>query len=50
VVLLLSILCGESCFLVSGCVGNICDMASSDEDRGGSTRPGVDDWEWSSTG
>jgi hypothetical protein len=50
VVLLLSILCGESCFLVSGCVGNICDMAGSDEDRGGSTRPGVDDWEWSSAG
>jgi hypothetical protein len=50
VVLLLSILCAESCFLVAWCVRNNCDKAGSDEDRGGSTRLGVEDRGWSSTG
>jgi hypothetical protein len=36
--------------LVSWCVGNRCDMASSDEDLGRSRRPGVDDRGWSNTG
>jgi hypothetical protein len=33
----------ESCLLVSWCVGNRCDMAGSDEDRGRNRRPGVED-------
>jgi hypothetical protein len=33
----------ESCLLVSWCVGGRCDMACSDEDRGSSRRPGVED-------
>jgi hypothetical protein len=33
--------------LVSGCVGERCGMASSDEDRGMSRRPGVEDQGWS---
>jgi hypothetical protein len=43
-------LCGESCLLVSWCVGDKCDMADSDEDRGSCRRPGADDRWWSSTG
>jgi hypothetical protein len=35
--------------LVLGCVGDRCDMAGSDEDRGRSRRLGVEDWTWSST-
>jgi hypothetical protein len=35
--------CGESCLLVSWCAGSRCGMASSDEDRGRSRRPGVED-------
>jgi hypothetical protein len=35
--------CGESCLLVSWCVGNRCDMARSDEDLGMSMRPGAED-------
>jgi hypothetical protein len=42
--------CGESCLLVSWCVGSMCDMAGSDEDLGISRRPGIEDWGWSSTG
>jgi hypothetical protein len=49
-VLLLSILCGESCFLVSWCVGDRCNMAGSDEDLGRSWRLGAEDWGWSRTG
>jgi hypothetical protein len=41
-VLLISILCEESCLLVSWCVGDMCDMAASDEDRGWSRRPGAE--------
>jgi hypothetical protein len=37
----------ESCLLVSWCAGGRCDMACSDEDRGMSWRPGVEDWGWS---
>jgi hypothetical protein len=44
------ILYGESCFLVSWCVGDKCDMAGSDEYRGRSRRPAADDQGWSSTG
>jgi hypothetical protein len=50
VVLLLSILCGESCLLISWCVGDRCDMAGSNEDLGRSRRPGAKDRGWSSTG
>jgi hypothetical protein len=50
VVLLLSILCGESRLLVSWCVGDRCDMVGSDEDHERSRRPGVEDRRWSSTG
>jgi hypothetical protein len=46
---LLFILCGESCLFVSWCVGDRCDMAGSDEDRGRSRGPGAEDQEWSST-
>jgi hypothetical protein len=34
---------------VSWCVGDRCDMAGSDEDRGRSRGPGAEDQEWSST-
>jgi hypothetical protein len=50
VVLPLSILCGELCLLVLWCAGDRCDMVDSDEDRGRSRRPGVEDRGWSSTG
>jgi hypothetical protein len=50
VVLLLYILCGESHFLVSWCVGDRCDIAGSDEDLGRSSRPGAEDRGWSTTG
>jgi hypothetical protein len=50
VVLPLSILCGESCLLISWCAGDKCDMAGSDEDHGRSRRLGVEDQGWSSTG
>jgi hypothetical protein len=39
----------QSCLLVSWCVGDRCDIAGSDEDRGRSRRPGVEDQEWSTT-
>jgi hypothetical protein len=39
--------CGESCLLVSWCVGGRCDMAGSDEDHGRSRRPGGEDRGWS---
>jgi hypothetical protein len=45
-----SCLCGESCLLVSWCVGGRCSMVGSDEDCGRSTRPGVEDRRWSSIG
>jgi hypothetical protein len=41
--------CGELCLLVSWCVGDRCNMASSDEDLGRSRRPGAEDRGWSST-
>jgi hypothetical protein len=50
VVLPLSILCGESRLLVSWCAGDRCDMAGSNDDRGRSRRPGIEDRGWSSTG
>jgi hypothetical protein len=37
----------ESCLLVSWCAGGRCDMACSDEDRGRSRRPSVEDRRWS---
>jgi hypothetical protein len=37
------VLCGESHFLVSWCVGDMCDMTGSDEDYGRSRRPGAED-------
>jgi hypothetical protein len=51
-VVLLYYLCsyGESCLLVSWCVGGRCDMVGSDEDHVRSRRPGAEDWGWSSTG
>jgi hypothetical protein len=45
-----SILCEESCLLISWCAGDRCYMVGSDEDRGGSMRPGVEDRGWSNTG
>jgi hypothetical protein len=50
VVLLLSILCGESCLFVSWCVGDRCGMAGNDKDLGRSRRPGVENRGCSSTG
>jgi hypothetical protein len=35
--------------LVSWCVGDRCDMVSSDEDRGRSRRPSAEDRGWLST-
>jgi hypothetical protein len=43
------ILCGESYLLVSWCACDIYDMVGSDEDRGRSRRPGVEDQRWSNT-
>jgi hypothetical protein len=37
----------ESCLLVSWCAGGRCGMACSDEDRGRSRRPGIEDRGWS---
>jgi hypothetical protein len=42
--------CGESCFLISWCVGDRCDLAGSNEDLGRSRRPGAEDRGWSTTG
>jgi hypothetical protein len=41
---------GESRLLVSWCSDSSCNMAGSDEDRGRSRRPGVENRGWSSTG
>jgi hypothetical protein len=41
---------GESCLLVSWCVGGRCDMVANDEDHGRSRRPSAEDQMWSSTG
>jgi hypothetical protein len=41
--------CGESCLLVSWCVGDMCDKTSNDEDRDRSRKPGAVDWGWSNT-
>jgi hypothetical protein len=38
---------GESCLLVSCCVGGRCGMTGSDEDRGRSRSPGVEVRGWS---
>jgi hypothetical protein len=46
---LLSILCGESCLLVSWCAGNRCNMVGNDKNRGRSRRPGAENRRWSST-
>jgi hypothetical protein len=46
---LLSVSYGETCLLVSWCVGDRCGMAGIDEDRGRSRRLGAEDWGWSST-
>jgi hypothetical protein len=40
---LLSTLVGESCLLVSWCVGDRCGMAGSGEDHGSSRRPSAED-------
>jgi hypothetical protein len=37
---------GESCLLVLCCAGDRCDMVGSDEDRGRSRRPGVENRGW----
>jgi hypothetical protein len=41
------VLFGESCLLVSWCVGGRCCMACSDENCGRSRRPGAEDQGWS---
>jgi hypothetical protein len=38
---------GESCLLVSWCAGDMCGMTCSDDDRGRSRRPAVEDRRWS---
>jgi hypothetical protein len=43
-------LCGESCLLISWCVGDMCDMVGSNEDLGMSRRPSAEDRGSSSTG
>jgi hypothetical protein len=47
---LLSVLCEETCLLVSWCAGDRWSMAGNDKDRGRSRRLGADDRGWSSTG
>jgi hypothetical protein len=42
--------CGESCLLVSWCVGDRCDMTDSDEDHGRSRIPSADYQGWSIIG
>jgi hypothetical protein len=42
--------CGESCLLISWCIGDMCDMVGSDEDLGRSKRHGAEDRGWSSIG
>jgi hypothetical protein len=42
IVLPLSILCAESCLLVSWCVGDRCGMTASDQNRDKSRRHGVE--------
>jgi hypothetical protein len=37
----------ESYLLVSWCADDRCGIAGSNEDRGMSRRPGVEDWGWS---
>jgi hypothetical protein len=39
--------CGESCLLVSWCVGGRCGMVGSDKDRGRSRRASAEDRGWS---
>jgi hypothetical protein len=46
VLLPLSCSCGESCLLVSWCVGGRCDMTGSDEDRDKSSRFGAENRGW----
>jgi hypothetical protein len=41
--------CGETCLIVSWCVGDRCGVADSNEDRGGSRWLGAEDQGWSST-
>jgi hypothetical protein len=41
------VLFGESCLLVSWCACDRCGMACSDEDRGRSMRPSIEDRGWS---
>jgi hypothetical protein len=41
------VLFGESRLLVSWCVGGMCGMTCSDEDRGRSRKPGAEDQRWS---
>jgi hypothetical protein len=43
------ILCGESRLLILWCACDRCDMVGSDENRGRSRRPGVEDQGWSNT-
>jgi hypothetical protein len=50
VFLLQSILCEESCLLISRCVGDRWNMADSDEDLGRNRRSEAEDQEWSITG
>jgi hypothetical protein len=42
--------CGESCFIVSCCVSDRCDMTGSDDDHNRSRRSDAEDLRWSSTG
>jgi hypothetical protein len=37
---------GESCLLVSWCVGGRCGIVCNDKDHGRSRRPGAEDREW----
>jgi hypothetical protein len=46
-ILLLSILCGESRLFVSWCVGDMCNMVGSDKDLDRSKRSGAEDQGWS---
>jgi hypothetical protein len=50
VVLPLSTVCGESCFLILWYAGDRCDMVGSDEDHGKSRGPGAEDSGWSIIG
>jgi hypothetical protein len=48
--IIIFVLFGKSCLLVSWCAGDRCNMTGSDEDHGKSRRLGTEDRGWSGIG